>query len=179
MNLKNILPFENYTLTTKLPVQEVVKRLSENVETKKKTFFSFTARNTTKPYEGRILSDIFTINRVINYRNSFLPVITGHITSFPGQTQINIKMRLATFVLIFISFWLGVVALVYIGTLIAAVVQLQGILRHGFSPMVLIPFAMLLFGSLLTIFAFKGESKNSKDFLAELLEGQETGVEDI
>jgi hypothetical protein len=42
-----------------------------------------------------------------------------------------------------------------------------------FSPVILIPFGMFAFGCLLTSLAFKGESKNSKDFLAQLFEGQE------
>lgn len=173
MNLKNKLPFENYTLITKLSIEDVCKRISENIEPKKTAIFSFLSCNSTKPYEGELVGDSFNISRIINYRNSFLPIIKGQITTSLGQTQIKIKMRPATFVLIFISIWLGIVGLFCIGFLAAGILQ---ILRHGFSPIelfVLFPFGMFLLGYLLTFFAFKSESKKSKEFLARLLEGQE------
>ena len=110
------------------------------------------------------------MSRNINYRNSFLPLITGQVTTFLGQTQVNIKMRPVTIVLIFISFWLGVVGLVCLGILLIGLLKFRQILQEGFSPMLFIPFAMFAFGCLLTHFAFKGESKNSKEFLARLLE---------
>jgi hypothetical protein len=40
--------------------------------------------------------------------------------------------------------------------------------------MLLIPYGMFVFGSLLTYFAFKTESKKSKAFIAELLEVEST-----
>jgi hypothetical protein len=174
MILKNILPFENYVLTTKLSSEEVLKRVADNIQQKKSFNSSTFNRNYTKPYTGQIIGMTFTMNRNINYRNSFLPVIAGQITTYPGQTQINIKMRPAIFVLIFISFWLGIVGLVCLGTLLIGLLQFRQILQNGFSPMILIPFGMFAFGCLLTHFAFKGESKNSKEFLATLLESVDT-----
>lgn len=98
MNLKKYLPFENYVMTSKLSVEEVKRRLADNIEPKKSLRLSVFNRGTNKPYEGEILGDTFTISRIINYRNSFLPVITGHISTFLGTTQINVKMRPMTFV---------------------------------------------------------------------------------
>jgi hypothetical protein len=170
MILKKVLPFENYILTTKLSIDEVLKRVADNIQQKQSFSFSTSNRNYTKPYTGQIIGMTFTMNRNINYRNSFLPVITGQITTYLGQTQINIKMRPVIFVLIFISFWLGIVGLVCLGTLLVGLLQFRQILQNGFSPMLLIPFGMFAFGCLLTHFAFKGESKNSKEFLATLLE---------
>jgi len=39
MNLKKYLPFENYTLTSKLPVDEIKRRLADNIEPKKNLRF--------------------------------------------------------------------------------------------------------------------------------------------
>jgi hypothetical protein len=173
MNLKKYLPFENYVLTSKLPAEEVKRRLADNIEPKKSFMLSVFNRDTNKPYEGQISGDTFTINRIINYRNSFLPVITGHISTSPGKTQINVKMRLVTFVSIFISLWLGIVGIVCLGTILAGLFQFKQVLQNGFSPIILIPFGMFLFGCLLTTLAFKAESKKSKDFLKRIFEGQE------
>ena len=173
MTLKKFLPFENYVITSRLPVEEVRKRLADNIEPKKSLRLSVFNRDSNKPYEGQILGDTFTISRIINYRNSFLPVITGHISTFLGKTQINVKMRLVIFVLIFISFWLGSIELICLGIILVGLIRFKQVLQNGFSPMILIPFGMFLFGCLLTIFAFKAESKKSKYFLEKLFEGQE------
>ncbi len=173
MNLKKYLPFENYVITSKLSVEEVKTRLASNIEPKKSLRLSVFNRGSNKPYEGEILGDTFTICRIINYRNSFLPVITGHISTFTDKTQINVKMRPVTFVLLFISLWLGIVGLVCLGIILAGLIQLKQILQNGFSPMILIPFGMFLFGCLLTTLAFKAESKKSKEFLEQIFEGQE------
>jgi hypothetical protein len=170
MILKNVLPFENYVLTTRLSAEEVLKRIADNVQQKQDFSFSTFNRNYTKPYTGQIIGTNFTMSRNINYRNSFLPIVKGQITTYLGQTQVNIKMRPVIVVLIFISFWLGVVGLVCIGMILAGLLQFKQILHNGFSPMLFIPFGMFAFGCLLTHFAFKGESKNSKEFLARLLE---------
>jgi hypothetical protein len=173
MNFKKYLPFEHYVLTSRLSVDEVKSRLAANIEPKKSFGFSMYNSSPNKPYEGKISGNTFTISRIINYRNSFLPVITGDISSFHGKTQIKVKMQPETFVLIFMSLWLGIVGLVCLGIVLAGLFQFRQVLQNGFSPMILIPFGMLLFGCLLTTFAFKPESKKSKDFLVALFEGEE------
>lgn len=173
MNFKKYLPFENYSLMSKLTVEEITKRLADNIEPKNNFRFTGLNKSTNKPYEGQIERDRFTITRIINYRNSFLPVITGQISTFLGKTQINVKMRPTTYVLIFMSIWLGTVGLICLGILFFGIFQFRQVLQDGFSPMMLIPFGMFLFGCLLTTLAFKAESKKSKYFLATLLQGEE------
>lgn len=167
------LPFENYVLMIKLSADEVYKRLFDNIEAKKGLrFFSFNHRS-TKPYEGEISGNMFIINRIIDYRNSFRPVITGQISTFAGQTQINVKMGLSIPVLIFISFWLGTLGLVCMGMLLIGLLQIKEILQQGFPPELLIPFGMFIFGYLVIYIAFKVESIKSKEFLATLLDAEE------
>ena len=170
MIFKNILPFEDYMLTTRLSINEIIKRLNDNTEEKRSFSFSTLGQNYIKPYSGQITGSTFTMSRNISYRNSFLPVITGQITASNGQTQVHIKMRPVLIVLIFISFWLGIVGLACIAILLTGLLQFKEILQNGFSSATLIPFGMFAFGCLLTHFAFKTESKKSKKFLAKLLE---------
>lgn len=165
------LPFENYVLITDLSVEEVRKRLSDIIKQKKK-ISTADFQSTQKPYEGSLTGDTFTMSRIINNRNSFLPIITGHISQVFGQTEIKIKMRPVIFVLIFMSIWLGGVGLFCIGVLIAGIIKIKEILQHGFSPMILIPFGMFIFGYGLAIVGFKFESSDSKKFLATLFEAQ-------
>ncbi len=173
MNLKKYLPLENYVLTTRLSAAEVYNRLSENIQAKQAFQLTGFNRKSSKPYEGIINEHSFTISRVIDYRNSFLPVIQGNISTFLGQTQVQVKMKPMTFVLVFMSFWLGMVGLVCLVMLVVGILQISTLLKNGFSPMMLIPFGMLAFGALLTNLAFKAESKKSKEFLARLLDGEE------
>ncbi len=173
MNIKKYLPFENYVLTSKLSLEEVTRRLADNIEPKKSFRFSGFNKSSNKPYEGQISNGTFTISRIINYRNSFLPVVTGHISTFIGKTQINVKMQPVTFVLIFIFLWLGIVGLACLVIILVGLLQFQQVLQNGFSPMILISFGMFLFGCLFTTLAFKAESKKSKEFLEQLFEGEE------
>ena len=77
MILKNVLPFENYVLTTRLSADEVLKRVAANIQQKQAFSFSTFSRNYTKPYTGQITGTTFKMSRNIYYRNSFLPIITG------------------------------------------------------------------------------------------------------
>jgi hypothetical protein len=172
MTLRFFLPFDNFKLQTKLTVAEVQSRLSNSIEPKKNFRFSFNNKR-TKPYEGEVIGTSFKINRIINYRNSFLPVIIGEISSRLDKTEISVRMRPVIAVLIFMSFWLGVVGLVCLGILIAAIAQFIQLLQHGFSPMILIPFIMFAFGYTLITFGYRIEAQKSKDFLKTLLEAEQ------
>lgn len=172
MNFKNFLPFDNFKLLTKLTATEVLQRIESITEPKKGFSFSFSG-NRTKPYEGKLTDHSFEISRIINYRNSFLPVIKGHVSTYLGKTEVAIKMRPLVFVLIFMSFWLGLVGLVCLGIIIAAILQFRQLLEQGFSPGTLIPFGMFAFGYALLTIAYKAESQKSKGFLMQLLEAEE------
>lgn len=173
MNIRKYLPFENYVLTTRLSAQEVTKRLTDNIDTRKGIHLSSLPSNLRKPYKGQIAGSTFKMSRIIHYKNSFLPQIKGQISTFLNDTQISIKMRPVTFVLIFMSLWLGIVALVCLSILLLALFKLSQILHNGFSPSFLIPFGMLIFGAVVPTYSFKSESKKAKEFLEQLLEGQE------
>ncbi len=176
MNFKKFLPVENYTLKTKLSVEEVRNPIANKIEPKKNFRFFAGKNNYSKPYEGKIAGNSFTINRIINYRNSFLPVINGTTGTFVGKTQINIKMQPLIFVLIFMSVWLGIVGIVCLWMIITAFIHIREIgqiFEGGFSPIIFVPFVMFIVGSSITYFGFKFESKKSKEFLADLLEGEE------
>lgn len=174
MNLKKYLPYENYILVSSLDNDEIKSRLQENINLKYYTAFQKTKNNTSeKPYEGNIIENKFSINRVIEYRNSFLPLITGEITSKLTGSEIHIKMQLHKFTRIFISLWLGFVSLICVIMIIVLIVTFSKISSQEFKPASLIPFGMLAFGFLLTILSFKAESSKSKVFLKVLFEGKE------
>src|ERR1051325_4494075 len=99
MNLTNFLPFDNYTLVTHLSGTEVRSRIANAIEPRKRFQFTWFAKP-AKPYQGYSEGDVFEMSRVINYRNSFLPSIKGHIYENFGTTEIVVKMRPVGFVLV-------------------------------------------------------------------------------
>lgn len=173
MNPYKYLPFEKYILISQLSAEEVRKRLADNIESQKKFSLSPFEKYRAKPYEGSISEKEFTIKRIINYRNSFLPVIKGQIREEMGQVSIQVYMRPATGVLIFLSFWFGIVILACLTITVVAILQFRQMLETGINPGAIIPFGMFVFGSLLITLGFKSESGQSKDFLKRLLKGQE------
>ncbi|MCL5247783.1 hypothetical protein M4I21_18395 [Cellulophaga sp. 20_2_10] len=158
------LPYEKYTFETTLDKEEVFRRISENLEPEQ-TFRSLWS-NKQKPYEGKINGNTFRMKRLIRYRNSFLPVLIATVESRGEKNILNVKMRLMHFVLGFMTFWMS-------GVLLGLIAFGAKSIMDEFTPVVLVPFGMLLFGYLLTTLAFKYESKKYKYFIEELLELKE------
>jgi hypothetical protein len=95
-------PFRRLSLESSLPVANVLKRMEEAVEPRRRWRFSRLHRD----FEGVVSRTRFTIVRIIQYRNSFLPVITGTIKPRPqGGTRIEVTMRLHWLVTAFMIIW--------------------------------------------------------------------------
>jgi hypothetical protein len=115
------------------------------------------------PYEGSISGKEFKINRIIHYRNSFLPVINGSVTPVIRGCRIHITMRMAWFVILFAFVW-------FIGALFGAIMIGYATIRdrENFF-LAFIPFLLPALGYLLFTGGFKYESSKAKKFLRELL----------
>lgn len=159
------LPFENIIYTTPLDIDEVKQRLERILEPKKvfriKELFS---RTYQRPYCGTITGNSFRITRRIIYNNAFQPQIKGEIEKDLYGVRLHVKMRLHPLVLVFMSIWLGITAIICLATLVFIV------MNDHFEPMTLIPFGMLIFGYALMLGGFKYESIKSKSDLAQLWE---------
>jgi hypothetical protein len=158
------LPIENITYKTRLNEEELYRRLSNSMEPEKRLRFSFFGSSSTKTYEGKMSGQTFNMKRIIRYRNSFLPRITGIIEKdFDGLT-ITVKMRLHILVTVFLCFWCTGVGL-------ASVAVLTQVISHSeFYPQTMIPFGMLIFAYVITMGGFKFESNKSKKDLQALFE---------
>ncbi|MNK00370.1 hypothetical protein D3C87_181540 [compost metagenome] len=170
------LPVENYTIRTKLSEEEIIGNLKEITHnsgrrSKSSLFGLGTAfvQKSGSRYEGTIESGSFKISRVISYRNSFLPVIKGSVSSFMNQREITISMRLNLFVKLFMSLWL------IITCSISAFVLYQVYSGEKTMDGKLVPFIMAGSGYLGMMLGFKMESMRSKKELNQLFEA-ETGT---
>lgn len=153
-------------------MMEVEGRLADNVEPRKITRWSIFGKREEKPYQGEVNGTRFKIERIIHYRNSFLPVITGQISTHLDKTVISVRMRPAISVLIFMSVWLGLMGAACVGELVVACAPFRQLMRHGISLAALIPFAMFLFGYGLVMISYRNEVTKSKDFLLHLLRAE-------
>jgi hypothetical protein len=148
------LPTENITFKSKLKTEEIDQRLSQLIS------------GSARKYEGEINGLDFEIKRIIDYRNSFLPRIKGvSVRDFDGAT-IKVKMRLHISVIVFICIWCSGVGFGLIFVLA------QIIIHQTFSAVVFGPLAMLVFMYVMTMGAFKNESKRSKKDLQTLFEAE-------
>lgn len=72
--------------------------------------------------------------------------------------------------LVFMSIWLGAVLIIALTVLISFFISSEP--QAGFPFAVFIPFLMFAFGYALFTVPFRIESQKSKEFLADLLEGE-------
>jgi hypothetical protein len=115
-------------------------------------------------FEGECSIEGFKISRIIQYRNSFLPVITGRITPEGAGSLVKIKMRLPVFASVFMTFWFGCVILFSLGSIPGFFAGLANVDSGA-----LFPLGMVAFGIALTSGGFWFEAPKQKNKLTELL----------
>jgi hypothetical protein len=160
-----IFPYENYILKSSRTPSELIALLNENVEPVKSSSFS---ENRIKKFQGVITGDKFQITRIINYRNSFIPVITGEIFSNGGYSDIHIKMKLDKFVLIFMAFWLSLPVFFFLTTLEDFYNNFRGF--QNIDPFLYLPPVMIIFGIAICTIPFKSEAGMAKKILSGIFE---------
>lgn len=85
----SIIPKKEITLTTKISKEEVLKRIDKS-----------------KKYKGRVDNNSFRIQRVINYRNTYFPQITGNVYEENNLTRVEVNMTLDIITLVCIGIWM-------------------------------------------------------------------------
>lgn len=166
--LEKIIPFEKIIYQSSLNQEELLEHLKNNVGTGNPNGFGVKKQLNGNLYYGKITDNTFEIMRSINYRNSFLPKITGEITNGFTGAKVKVEMKLLLFVKIFIIVWLSGVCFACIGVLYSYLSES----KFDLSAFTFIPFIMLIFGLLMVIFGFKYESKKSIKELEELLKAK-------
>ncbi|MGC4023462.1 MAG: hypothetical protein QM734_16690 [Cyclobacteriaceae bacterium] len=141
--------------------EDVIIALMKHIEPKK-TFRMF-SDNSANDFEGELKNNEFEIKRIINYRNSFLPIINGSIESLGYATRISVDMRIHYFTMIFMLVWCGFIGLMLILTLLNDNYEIAS---------VAIPSGMLIFGYGLTIGGYLFEAKKAKDLLLSITQGR-------
>lgn len=154
------LPFETIVIETPLTKEETISNLTKNIEPEKTFRFN---KSDTKDFEGQLRGNEFEIKRIISYRNSFLPIITGRVETNGSGTRLTLKIRLHVFVMIFMAIWFGGVGLFFLASLTSS---------EDRGDTILFPLGMLLFGYALTMGGYLFESYRAKEILADITKGR-------
>ncbi|GAB3694406.1 hypothetical protein GCM10027592_15280 [Spirosoma flavus] len=162
-----LLPYERITYRTRLCESEIITRLLDSVEPKRTFRFELLWSSSEKPYQGEIVGNQFTITRIIRYRNSFLPQISGVIQSGFQETTVQVKMGLHPFVIVFLCGWVGFISMFLTG-IWANLFRSE----NHFNPIALLPLGMIVFAYAITMAGFKYESNRSRKDLLELFEAE-------
>ena len=163
------LPYQNYSLSTKLSIEEIIKRFSEHIQPVNTRRFALFSHAGNKAFEGRIDNKKFDIVKIPASGNisGFSPIIKGTFEVYPTSTRIHIKVRLHVTAYIFLICAFGMITFAGIAILIDQ-------LNSGtFSPATLFIFVMYGFFYLISTPDFLKSSKETKKFFCELLEAHE------
>jgi len=156
------LPYENYTLATKLSPAETFARLRDNIIVTSRPISNFKIK-TTRSYWGHLKGDSFEIHRVTWYANSFAPVITGQIHDDRGQTRIHIKMKMRAIIVVLFIIWMSGVTLALVASIIDTIES------QKLSSLLFVAIAFYVIGYGLCLTGFKYESSKSKKILDAIL----------
>ena len=157
-----VLPYINQEYTSSMKPTELLDRLSQWVEPRQFWTRSLFKRQRSKPFEGEVTQTGFEIRPIIRYRNSFIPMIIGTVTSSEEGSSIQLEMKLHPFVKSFMSMWLAMVGVGVIGS-IFEMIQTQ-----SFSLVIVVPLMMWGFGYVLANKGFAYEAKPAQSTLEGL-----------
>ena len=108
----NLLLFRKTVIISNLTQTEIIKKLSEIVDSEQRFFFSYP--NQAKKYTGKIDNKRFKIHKIIKGRNSFIPFIQGEISDNVSTRKIEFTMRLHFIVILFLLWVSGLVLYYFI-----------------------------------------------------------------
>lgn len=163
------LPYTRTRYTSSLPLPEIMRRVQAITAAQTTGWRGWLAARPTQSYLGyvREATGSFEIQRNINYRNSFLPLIRGAV-EVPGGVAalgqpstgslVQLTMRMQVLVSLFMLVWLSGVGF---GCLV--------MLASWPGPIGLIPFGMLALGILLVWLGFWTEANKTEAFFRDFL----------
>ncbi|MFD2697808.1 hypothetical protein ACFSQ0_07370 [Mesonia sediminis] len=161
-----IIPSDKIEIITTLSNQEVRKILAENIRPKKGLKIGFDKSHKKELFEGNFEQDRFEIQRIITGRNSFLPQIKGKIQPNINGTKLVADLKVHTFVIVFMLFWLTFVGFAFIMGII-------GVINQGTNPILLIfPLIMIGFGIGLVHYGYNSQKDKSITDLEKIINGQ-------
>lgn len=168
------MPYYRFKMSVPITPQQVIERIEKVViderllKNKKTSVLASWSLNLPivpirkELFLGTVDKSSFSAVRIINYRNSFLPVINGKVTPTAQGSQVSIQMNLHFIVLMFLSFWLA-------GVVFFAVAYSYSNLDFSLSMETIFPALFPLLGLLLISLGFIPEVIIAKRLLSKAI----------
>lgn len=158
--------FEKVRFYSPLFREELVVKLATKVRPQPWIKFTgFGKPKHGKVFEGEVAKDGFRLQRIISYKNSFLPKLNGKFVEKVNGTEIIVTIRPDMSVFLFIVLWFGFVG---VGSLDALV----NLSAETFSLDTLFPVIMILIGGGAATLITYGEKNMAKRALKKILEAE-------
>lgn len=158
-----LIPYERMTLETSLKDTEIKRRLSGYVAPV--VSYMVQIKLSDKPFKGKVTSDGFEMMRVVNGRNSWLPLVIGKVESTTNVSYLNIKMRMHLVPLIVTILIIGMASLMGIHNVLFAIST--GIRKWED---IIIPWGFVFIVYIYSTVVFQTEASYVKDFMTKLLQ---------
>jgi len=100
------LPYHRFELNSPLRPAEAQAAMAARIEPFKIFRLSMPGSVDGTRFEGEVTANGFRAQRIITYRNSFLPKVVGEITGAGSGSRISIIMQPNPFVFVFAVLWL-------------------------------------------------------------------------
>jgi len=162
----NILPYRKLILHTRLTPQQCIELLKAGTTIADPECLRWREPKNT-PFLGFIFCDTFKIRRVIDYRNSFLPVINGRIQPIAMGTEIAMTLKPVPLVIAFMCIWFGILLTMFLAALV------NGLMQGTIPQAILVMPIMLLVGGSIMYFGFDAEYKNAKKALIAIFKSDQ------
>lgn len=161
----SLLPYKQIVFESQLNGAEARRRLALEVAKRNWGLQWFERR--TEKFEGTVSETDFQISRIIHYRNSFLPMITGRFIPLSQGVRIEVKMKLHVGVLLFTLVWLGIVGF------LVATGSAQVMAMGKVEILTAVPLLVMLLFLLTVTIMFKLEANKASKLLREIFVAQE------
>jgi hypothetical protein len=155
----NWLPYHQFEINSPLPLASALDAIRARTEPVKWFRWRWPSSANDERFEGEVTSNGFTVRRIIGYRNSFLPEVSGAITAAGRGSHIVITMKPHALVIAFAAIWCA-------GAIAAAIAMLS--YDPGF---VWLPLAMLAFLYLMVMGGFWFEANKQEPVLRRIFQG--------
>src|SRR5262249_28686794 len=152
-----LLPYQKLVIEVPYSREELTRRLGKEVTSRTRRWGSFEKR--TELFEGVVSDEGFQISRIIDYRNSFLPVIQVRFYPHVKGVRVEVTMRLPVAVLIFSIVWLSMVGIFLGGA------ATHFLATRSVDAVTLTPFGLSLFFYLMVTIGFGVEAKKASKLL--------------
>lgn len=159
-----LFPYQRLVFESPLSREEITRRLTRKVTKRRQDWFE----KSTLPFEGTVSDTGFKVSRIINYRNSFLPVIDGRFFPLMRGVRVQVTVRLPANVLFFCVVWFSLVGLIGLGSILSPS-SVKGVSAFEMLIGVL---AMSVFFYLLVTLSFRFEAKKASKLLSEVFEAE-------